>query len=97
MSSDQPTNQDTYCTALDVDSGEWYSRVCNTAKPYVCKVPPRCVPSVSTTPTPLTKCSDGWTYVDGPVGKCLGVCFVLILRRSFLETMLRPKHRLFIR
>lgn len=35
----QPVNCDSYCTA-DVSDGTWFSRPCNTRKPYICKVPP---------------------------------------------------------
>ncbi|KAH7707758.1 hypothetical protein AAVH_25001, partial [Aphelenchoides avenae] len=67
--------------------GRWYSRACDTAKPYVCKVPPLdCAVGTTTVAstihnntttggsTPMSgRCSDGWTYVAVPRGKCVRI------------------------
>lgn len=35
----QPVNKEYYCVSLNVASGKWFSRPCDTAKPYICKIP----------------------------------------------------------
>lgn len=52
---DQPVERDSYCTSMDMSAGRWYSRPCNTRKPYICKVPGTnsCPPSNA---CPTTNC-----------------------------------------
>jgi len=75
-----------FCIALSLPQGLWYSQSCYESKPYVCEVPalnvtttPHSVPTrpnrhhSTTTLTSVRTCEDGWSYLNRT-----GLCYRLV-------------------